>query len=184
MKVAITGTTGGLGSALVQAFQREYLFGEVIELNRPEYTVGLDESRLFNVDFDIFINNAYSDHNGFAQVELLYGLYELNKHRECHIINIGSVSGDGDRHKVYPYGVHKAALEKASTQLSLVDGPCKVSLVKPGRMNTKRTEHRKEYYRIDPIIVARTVLWVATQPKEINVKSITVDAHNANRKLL
>lgn len=185
MKVAITGTNGGLGNALKVEFGKSPLV-EIIELNRPDFDITFKSSRAFisSVPFDLFVNCAYAEDDGFAQTELLYDLFDANKDRECHIINVGSVSGDGDRHKVYPYGPHKSALEKASTQLSLVDGPCKVSLIKPGRMKTKMTDHRNEFYRMEPSIVAAAVVWMAYQPKELNVKSMTYDVHNANRTLV
>lgn len=179
--IAITGTEGGLGKALKVEFSRDP-YNTIIELNRPQHDLDKDLDS-YLVDFDIFINCAYSEKNGFAQTDLLYKVFEANKDKKCHIINIGSVSGDGDRHKVYPYGAHKSVLEKASIQLSLVEGPCKVSLIKPGRMKTKMTEHRSDYYRMDPSVVAATAVWMAHQLTEINIKSITVDVHNANRKI-
>lgn len=181
MKVAITGTTGGLGSSLKYEFSRNPA-NEIIELNRPDFNLEDDFTSLPN-DWDIFINNAYSEKFGFRQTELLYYLFEANKHRKCHIINIGSVSGDGDRQAVYQYAINKAALEKASTQLSLVESECKVSLIKPGRMKTKMTDHRDDYYRMQPGIVASTAVWMAHQLPEINIKSITVDVQNSNRKI-
>ena len=179
MKVAITGTDGGLGRALKVEFSRNP-HNTIIDLNRPEHdlTKNLDT---YLVPFDLFINCAYSDVNGFAQTELLYKLFKENKNKFCHIINIGSVSGDGDRMLLYPYGVHKSSLEKACTQLSLVESDCKVSLIKPGRMKTMMTDHRDAYYRMDPSYVAAAAVWMAHQPKELNIKSLTIDVHNANK---
>jgi hypothetical protein len=181
MKIAITGTDGGLGHAMKVEFSRNP-HNTIIELNRPEHdlTKNLDS---YLVPFDVFVNCAYSDECGFAQTELLYKLFEANKNKECHIINIGSVSGDGDRMLVYPYGVHKSSLEKACSQLSLVESSCKVSLIKPGRMKTRMTEHRSEYLRMDPSYVAAAAIWMVHQPKELNIKSLTIDVHNSNTKI-
>ena len=178
--IAITGTRGGLGSELARFYS---LSGwKVIQLDRPYFDI-TDPDMSIVPDFDVFVNNAYDEQNGFAQTDLLYKVYEQHKDRDCMIINVGSVSGDGDRHKVYPYGAHKAVLEKASTQLSLVENPCKVCLIKPGRMFTPMTEHRAEYYRMPPIDIVKAIDFMIHQPNEITIKSITVDVHNANRKI-
>lgn len=179
-KIVITGTTSGLGAELGRYFALHQW--EVYDMNRPYFDI-TDPDLSILPDFDVFINNAYDETNGFAQTDLLYKVYEQHKDRECKIINVGSVSGDGDRHKFYPYGAHKSALEKASTQLSLVENPCKVCLIKPGRMLTPMTEHRKEYYRMPPADVARAIDFMINQPKEVTIKSITIDVHNANKKV-
>jgi len=180
-RVAITGTKGGLGAALVAVLGRDY---EILSLNRPGYD--LDNINTFNdleykPQWDVFINCAA--HNGYGQTELLYKLFEENQSRKCHIINVGSVSSDGDRPFVNEYAIQKTALEKASTQLSLVDSNIKVSLVKPGRMATPMTDHRSEYPRMNPEYVAETIKWMIDQPINVNIKSLTVDVMNANRKI-
>ena len=179
--IAITGTDGGLGHAMKVEFSRNP-HNTIIELNRPQHDLDRDLDS-YLVECDIFVNCAYSEKSGFAQTELLYKLFEANKDKKCHIINIGSVSGDGDRMLVYPYGVHKSSLEKACTQLSLVESECKVSLIKPGRMKTRMTEHRTEYVRMDPSYVAAAAVWMTLQPTELIVKSLTLDVHNSNRKI-
>jgi NADP-dependent 3-hydroxy acid dehydrogenase YdfG len=180
MIVVVTGARGGLGTALVETFTRA---GHVVHLlNLPQFDITNPDMSLIP-EFNVFINNAYDADAGFAQIDLLYAIFAEHKDRECHVINIGSVSGDGDRHNINPYCIYKAALEKASTQLSLVDGDCKVSLIKPGRMKTAMTAHRAEYFRMDPAIVADTALWMTQQPVYVNIKSVTVDLHNANRKI-
>ena len=190
MKAYVTGTTRGLGRAIVHALeQRGYaseVFNErpsgyeIVGLNRPEFDLVRSTSNHIKNDFDLYVINA---HAGFENVELLYDLFEANKDRECQIVIIGSVSADGDRAYVNRYAVEKAAIDKAATQLQLIDSACRVSVVKPGRMETEMTDHRKEYYRMDPKIIAETVLWVASQPPLINVKTISIDVHNSNRKI-
>ena len=179
--MVITGTTSGLGSEIAFYFPQVGDW-KIIQLDRPYFDI-TDPDMSIVPDFDVFINNAYDANNGFAQTDLLYKVYEQHKDRDCMIISVGSVSGDGDRHKVYPYGAHKSSLEKASIQLSLVENPCKVCLVKPGRMFTPMTDHRKDYYRMPPIDVVKAIEFMIDQPKEITIKSITIDVHNANKKV-
>lgn len=178
--IVITGTAGGLGSEIYRFYSQNGW--SVIHLNLPYFDI-TDPDLSLIPDFDVFVNNAYDESSGFAQTDLLYKVYEQHKDRDCMIINIGSVSGDGDRHKFYPYGAHKSALEKASIQLSLVENPCKVCLIKPGRMKTKMTEHRSEYYRMPPLDLVKAIDFMVNVPKELTVKSITLDVHNANKKV-
>jgi NADP-dependent 3-hydroxy acid dehydrogenase YdfG len=173
MKVYITGTTRGLGRALKKELSK--LSMEVVSLDRPDYDLANYHNDQFDKfvkdDFAIFINCATYE---YAQTELLYRLAEANKDRECHIINIGSVSSDGDRMAVNKYAIEKTALEKACTQLSLINSKCKISLVKPGRMSTDMTKHITAP-KLDPREVARTITWVIMQPKHINIKSMSID---------
>jgi NADP-dependent 3-hydroxy acid dehydrogenase YdfG len=177
--IAITGTSSGLGAEIARFYTIKGW--KVFDLNRPYFDI-TEPNMSIIPDFDVFVNNAYDETDGFAQTDLLYKVYEQHKDRECMIISVGSVSGDGDRHKVYPYGAHKSVLEKASIQLSLVENPCKVCIIKPGRMHTPMTEHRKEYYRMPPSDVVKAIDFMIEQPKSITIKSLTVDVHNANRK--
>lgn len=88
MKIAITGTTQGLGQHLKQVFEQHG--HEVLEFNRSNgYDIKqpqriVDESQ----DCELFINNAY---DGYGQVDLLYALVDRWEHKENRfIINIGS----------------------------------------------------------------------------------------------
>lgn len=176
----ITGSTGGLGTALMEEFETKFYCDEVIGLDRPEYDLDKDLDSYVKDDFDVYVNNA---HSGMRQVELLYKLFRYNQDRECTIINIGSVSGDGDRKEVNEYAIHKAALEKACTQLQLVESKCRVCLIKPGRMKTKMTDHRSEFPRMDPIHVAQAVSFMINAPQDLNIKSLTIDINNSMKRL-
>lgn len=169
MKIYVTGSTRGLGRAIKKQFNKVNS-GEVIGLDRPEYNLESLDAYVKD-DFDIYISNA---EHLYSQTDLLYALFEANKDRDCHIINIGSVSSDGDRKEVNQYAVYKTALEKACTQLTLQNKRCKVSLIKPGRMQTDMVKHI-DAPKLDTREVARAVLWVAAQPMHVNVKSLSID---------
>ena len=174
--IYITGTTKGLGKALYEEAQRFVMFDDVFGLNRKEgYDLDKDLDVFVKDDFDVYINNSQS---GFQQTELLYKLFERNKDRPCHIVNIGSVSGDGDRKEVNKYAVEKSALEKATTQLQLVSGSqCQISLVKLGRMRTEMVEHINAP-KMDVGAVARLIFTSVLAPNKMwgmYTKSITID---------
>lgn len=177
MKIVITGHTSGLGKTLYDALSKDH---EVLGLSRETgHDLSLDLCNFEIDNFDVYINNAYY---GYAQTELLYQLFDKNKYKDCTIINIGSVSADGNKDTVNEYAIHKAALEKACSQLQLIDSDCRVVHLKLGRMNTPMTEHRKEYPRMETEYVANVIEWIIKQPKDILLKNITIDIMHSRRK--
>ena len=180
MKIVITGHTSGLGKALYNFLVEQG--HTVVGLSRSE---GFDLNKnldMFLLDgWNVYINNAYS---GFNQVELLYKLFELNQNRECQIINIGSVSADGNKDQVNEYAVHKAALDKACNQLQLIDTDCKVVQVKLGRMDTPLVAHRTGVPKMDPKYVAQYITQnILYAPKEILIKNLTIDLMHSRRPM-
>jgi len=139
MKIAITGHTSGLGKACFDYYNDIPTIG-VKGLSR---TSGFDitdptsiVTHISNFHYDVFINNAY---DGFAQVNLLY---ELIKDFKGKIVNISSNSSDGIKNKVWPYSVHKSALDKASQQL--FHNGYDVTNIKFGWLDTDRVKHIDE----------------------------------------
>ncbi len=170
MKIVITGTTSGLGKACKEQFSMY----EIEELNRPEYDLDIDLDAYVKTDFDVYINNAYSN---YKQVELLYKLFEANKHRKCKIINVGSVCADKTYDRVYTYAIHKNALSEACLQLQQIDSYCKVIHLKLGRMDTPMTSHR-DGPKIEPAIIAGYIENVLIyMPEQIVIKEITIDTY-------
>lgn len=167
MKVVITGTTSGLGASLKSFFDVQ----DVIEMNRPRYDLNSDLDAFVTDDFDVYINNAYS---GWAQVELLYKLYEKNKNRTCIIVNIGSVSADGNYDYPNPYAVHKSALDVACRQLQMQNTACRVIQFKIGRMDTKMTAD-KEGPKLSPSWVATEIIRAINMPPTVLVKTVVLD---------
>jgi len=137
VKISITGHTSGLGKALFNHWSNAGHNLTGFSLSNG-FNIDTDIEKIANVEFDIFINNAYSK---YQQVELLYMLYEKNKDRKCTIINIGSASSDGNVDRIKPYAIEKLALEKACLQLQFNTSICKILLIKPGRMQTLMAAH-------------------------------------------
>jgi len=169
--VAITGTTRGLGKALSLVFQENGY--KVIHLNRPDFDISTFDLEKVP-DFDIFINNAYSDKHGYAQTDIAYAWFNKFKDTDKHLVNIGSVSSDGDRPFVHPYAVHKTALEKASIQLQFIKSKCKVTLIKPSWIDTDRIK-KVEARKMDPFEISEYIYNVTQIPGDMYVKSITFE---------
>ena len=177
MKMVITGHTSGLGRSIYEKFSASH---EVLGLSRETgHNLSADLRSFLIDDFDVYVNNAYYD---YSQVSLLYQLFERNKYRDCFIINIGSVSADGNKDTVNEYAIHKAALEKACTQLQLIDSECRVIHLKLGRMKTPMTDHQNMYPRMDTQYIADTIEWIIGQPKNILIKNLTIDVMHSRRK--
>ena len=176
MKIAITGATRGIGLACKKHLSETLNFN-VIEFNRPAYDLSKNLDQFVIDDFDVYVNNAYYD---WAQVELLYKLFEKNKHRNCIIINIGSVSADGNYDYPNQYAVHKAALDKACMQLQLVQSLCKIVQIKLGRVDTDMVAHRNGA-KMPTEWVAQQIASVINYPYNIVPKCLTFDNINVNR---
>lgn len=167
MKIIITGTTSGLGEALKNRLSGH----ELVCLDRPDYDLSKNLDSYLSDDFDVYINNAYYK---WAQVDLLYSLFEVNKDRDCKIVCIGSVSADGNYDYPNPYAVHKAALDKACAQLQLMAKPCRVISVKLGRMDTPMSKE-KPGAKLDPGFVAGEIIRLFDFPDKVLVKTLTID---------
>ena len=168
----ITGTTRGLGRALLGTFQSKHAYEEFKPLDRPWHDLSKDLDKFVKNDFGIYILNA---HYEWAQTELLYKLFEANKNRECQIVVIGSVSADGDRKEVNRYAIQKKALDAACTQLQLVPSECFITQIKLGRIDTDLVKHI-DAPKMNVRDVSRMIYDViAMNHKNHYVKSITID---------
>jgi NADP-dependent 3-hydroxy acid dehydrogenase YdfG len=139
-KIAITGHTKGIGKELYDYYSA--LGIEVLGFSR---TNGYDiskadaQERIINesLDCDLFINSAYFR---YSQIDLLQRWYGHHyKKPNFMIVNLSSLAGDASMFlgKVYPYGLHKKALDDVSYQMNLSAGcKCKIINVKPGHVKT------------------------------------------------
>lgn len=147
--ISITGHTQGIGKVLFEHF------GGIgfSRTNGYDITDALDRRAIVeeSEECDIFINNAFTS---FYQTILLYEMFESWKDKNKLIINIGSETTCGIKNKPQQYTAAKAALDKASEQLSHLNKPCKVVNVRFGYVNTERivkTINPKEFIPIENI---------------------------------
>lgn len=136
MKVSITGHTSGLGKEL------STLYTEYLGFSRSNgFDLTMAELRSKTIaesaDCDIFFNNAPI---GWAQIELLYELWEHWKDKDRLIVNIGSNSAEYNQNFAKPYTVQKRALQDACLQMQHSTNKCKVMIVQPGYIDTPRVQ--------------------------------------------
>ena len=80
----------------------------------------------------------------------------MNIDRPCLIINVSSVASDKLYEKIFPYSIHKKALDLACLQLQQIDSKCRVINIKLGRMDTEMVAHRTGP-KLDPNYVANEI---------------------------
>ena len=92
MKIGITGHTSGIGKAIFEMYPDSIGWSRSNGYDIKEPDKIIRECK----NLDVVINNA---HDGFAQIPFLY---KLTNSFDGKIINIGSVSGDGNKRR-YDY---------------------------------------------------------------------------------
>tara|TARA_Y100001937_G_scaffold106724_1_gene148683 strand:+ start:674 stop:1237 length:564 start_codon:yes stop_codon:yes gene_type:complete len=176
-KIVITGHTSGIGKSIHDKLSKEKY--DVVGLSRSNgFDLKSKEGYAHFVnaieDADIFINNAYHE---WAQVDLLYLIYEKWQHTNKTIINISSVTGDSSKKHIHQYQIHKLALDNACMQLQPL-GKCKVINIKPGWVDTNFNPNKsipKEIEILQPEKIAELVEYVLNQPNQVFVKSISIE---------
>ena len=90
MKIAITGTSCGIGLAIKQLLENDH---DLVCLDITDgYDIG-DLSIIKHIlDADVFINNAYCKTKPEAQQQLFEAVQEEWQYTKKHIINMGSLS--------------------------------------------------------------------------------------------
>ena len=139
MKIAITGGTAGIGQALGDLYEQQG--HEVLRLSRRTGHNIRVTPKLADViePCDMFVNNAQV---GFAQTELLFEMAKRWQNTGKHIINISTmmtqqpvptIPGLG----MVEYRTQKIALEEAVKQLRHQGLGIKLTIVRPGKINTQ-----------------------------------------------
>lgn len=171
MKVAITGHTSGIGKELFD------LFPNAMGFSRSNgYDITEKESRLNIIkeitECDIFVNNA---HSGFSQTDLLFDIWDLWKYRDKKIICIGSRVSNliYTNYPYSEYAVNKSALESAASYMSHQELPCKVTLIKPGYIDTPAVKN-KNVRKMDPKELALFIKNIMEIPQSFWIPEITI----------
>ena len=169
MKIAITGHTSGIGKALYKRCKEQALPShEPIGFSRSNgYDINMLTKTLKQfheraTDCDVFVNNA---HDKFAQVDLLYALWEEWKDEKKQIVCISSLRPDYNASQVMSYSVEKCALDHACEQLQMIKSNCRVINIKPGYVDTQRVANKGPLHKMDPDYIAKVILWSIEQPE-------------------
>ena len=196
-KIGITGHTRGIGKALWERLDRENYeckgFSQSTGYNlMRSSTIKKVVNELVEWDADVLVNNAYVPDN---QVRLMYSMYEQWEHKPKLIINMGAISSDsitnfaqmGYNKDWTPYVSEKARLDWASLQLSnqFKPGMCRVTMLKPGFVDTDSTAWLKGISNIEDIMmtadsVAEMIEWVIELEDNTQMRTLSFDVGNYN----
>lgn len=171
MKIAITGHTSGIGKAIYDYYSPNIIgFSRLtgFDISNPDHRKQIRDN---SVDCDVFINNAYWE---FAQIYMMYLMYESWANTNKIIINIGSTSPDVVRSKPLVYQAIKAAVDKASDQLSRLNTPCRVVNLRPGYVDTPMVSHITDMPKMSVNSIVHCIDFIINSPQDLVVNSMTV----------
>jgi NADP-dependent 3-hydroxy acid dehydrogenase YdfG len=177
MSVGITGHTKGIGAGLYQAFAAR---GETVhgysrtngyDITSPGATDRILDHLMLNGGHTLILNAQ----SGFMQTHQLYAALKFwREDPEKTIIAISSNASDDIKRNAWPYSVQKLALDAAMDQMHL-SSKCRLINIKPGVVDTDFARLLPDYIkRISVDDVVRVVLFAYDQPREMLIKSITV----------
>lgn len=154
-------------------------------INNAGGALGLDKAQNASIeDWEGMI-----DANVTSLVRLTHALLpDMVACKRGHIINIGSIAGNWPYPGGHVYCASKAFVKQFSLALrsDLIDTQVRVTNIEPGMVETQFSLKRFKgdadkaasvYAGANPLLaddIARTAVWVATQPPHMNVSSIEV----------
>lgn len=179
MKVAITGYSRGLGNVLADRFTAQG--AEIVGFSRSNgYDISLPyiQDKIVRESFDceLFINNAY---NGFAQTELLVKIVDAWKHLPNKwIVNVSSLSSYHDKRRMWPYSIHKIALDRQAEQIQANFAWPRVINFRPALFESDMgysSEFNRWRKKIPADTIADVVMYTIDNRHRFTIKDIVVD---------
>lgn len=174
MKIAITGSSSGIGSCISDEFKKQG--HTVVGFNRSEgwdISNELTQDKIVeqSVDCDLFINNA---HSGFSQVDLLFKLQKSWQGQKKIIANIGSsITMRWDtKNRDSRYRNEKLALDDACEFLWNKDVWPHIMIFKPCATDTERMAHWKGN-KASPKDIADFLIYCINQ-KQFRIQQIGI----------
>ena len=196
LKIAITGTTSGIGRATSDLLMSKH---EVWCINRPEYDL-LDDDALNRIDlsgYDVLINNAGADYGRQQFLDHDYEQWQqtvkinyivpayltqkfMQQNTQGTIINVSSTGNlkTATNNSTVFYRGSKQALKHFTHELSSFDPDFKVIDVEPGKTNTNFTQNAGQgidynSVAMSPMEVAKAIETAIVTPNitHIRVKS-------------
>jgi NADP-dependent 3-hydroxy acid dehydrogenase YdfG len=169
MKVAITGTSRGLGKVLHDTLCAKWI---PVQFNRPEYDISTSEgiNKIINKlksdnSYSVFVNNA---HSHFDQTKLLLAVFYLWKNDPKKlIININSRSKYPNLSKGFMYSASKASLSHLSDSLKFTtDKKCRIMDVNLGLFDS-------DLPSLTSREIVDIIIWAINKPPHIEIGEIS-----------
>lgn len=198
MKLVITGTSGGIGSVIKQAFQQLKI--DIIEVNSKN--INLKHPFTINEEVDGLIHCAginkilpynlvsrftaqpIMDVNTFSFIEMCS---QLKFRPNSNIIAIGSLYATETKEGRIQYTMSKHALYGAVKTLAIEMAPHKINMISPGFVDTDLTRQNNSKERIayldqviplgltDPWEIANLCVYLITKNNSITGQNLIID---------
>ena len=160
MKVGITGHSSGIGAEFVKLLDKQSIPWVGFSHDNG-YDIAIEDVQGEIVDelsdCNVFFNNAYDyKGRGSCQIDLLYKVWKIWKHKETKIVCMSALGGDYYKSKdeippldegkgILGYDTYKAGLDYACKQLQMLPHQdlghkCKVINIRPGLVDTVFTK--------------------------------------------
>lgn len=170
MKIGITGHTDGLGKSIYDLLKINHTMVGMSRTNG--YNIFNTQQIIDNVlDCDIFINNT---HRKQCQSELLVGLFDIWKDSEKTIINLNSSCVYHSSDWSPEYAENKKGLRKKMWELVESNPNKKLKIINIYPSTLDSHIGYDEYNKIDVNYISKTIEWLISQPKEIEIREISI----------
>lgn len=176
MKIAITGTTSGIGKGIADLYTEHN--HSVLGFNRSNgYDIDTNQTRIIDAisDCDVFVNNAFSNTDILAQASMFKKVFDVWQYKTKTIVNINSRTHYGNAAKPYAKG-KKMLHREAFIAINQLDRHCKIINISPGYVDTPRVEQVTGYKMLTVTEIAEYIKWAIDQPIEIGELSLWRDA--------
>lgn len=178
-RVVITGHTRGIGSALTAYFkEKNWTVNGFSKSQGMDISASSTQDKILEAcqDAHIFVNNAHSD---FAQVELLYKVFDQWQDENKWIINLCTDMVPANQWEVVykQYSVEKIALHSASVQLQQQKRKCRILNLRLNHVSTDTYESNDQSIKQLELKDMVDVLdWILGTPQHVEIKEITLAA--------
>jgi len=171
LNFAITGGTSGIGACIFtntecQNFSRSTGYDIRTKSSRNDIINNIKDS------VNVFVNNAFSNLNYFAQTEMLYDIAEhWRNEKDKIIVNISSINAELRNPRDFmrsKYSIAKRSQDNAIEHLrQLCD--CRIINIKPGMVDTEYNKH-KDAPKLQPSDIFDNILYAIKN----NIQDITI----------
>jgi NADP-dependent 3-hydroxy acid dehydrogenase YdfG len=171
MKIAITGHTSGIGKSIYEYFSSEHTVSGFSRSNGYNISKEQDRNRIIQQSFDadIFVNNAYQNHDK-SQLELLKSITREWQNTKKLIINISS-RYTNDKNL---YSCNKKELDSFCEQHFY--GSLHILNIKPGMVDTSRVKDIPSSSRLTTADVVTIINFSLQCGNKFKIQSITFGA--------
>lgn len=176
MSVAIIGHTRGIGAELMRQYYDHYPRGfsrsTGTDIARRE-----DREKIVQAcaDCDTVFVVAFSDEVKDAQHEMLVDLWNAYEYEEKRLVVISSDSPDSWKGRMRKYPTYKKMIDHSAMQMSRLARPCSVINIKPGWVNTERSQKSKNSgLCISTESLALSIRRIVELPQDIRPASVTL----------